>query len=139
MTNLHEALELGVLLQLILHALLGYRQVTNVDRVRQSELRSRVQEDIANALNYRRLLPLPYIDGLEQLTVAFTEVQHVAEDLVDKLVNLAWSDHWRVRGTQWPDVELCTRISVEARALCNCMYVQSRWYPSLEGIASLYG
>ena len=65
MTNLHEALKLGILLQLILHALLGYRQVTNVDRVRQSELRSRVQEDIANALNHRRLLPLPYIDGLE--------------------------------------------------------------------------
>ena len=95
-TDLDEALELGVLLQLVLHALLSERQVPNIVRVRHAELRGRVQEYVTNTLNHRCLFALAHVYGLEQPTVAFAQVEDIAEDFVYKFVDLDRSNDRRV-------------------------------------------
>ena len=96
MTDLNEALELGILLQLILHALLGKRQVPDIARIRHTELRSRVQEYVTDALDDRCLLALSHVYGLEQPAVAFAQVEDVTEDFVYKFVDLDRSNDRRV-------------------------------------------
>ena len=94
-TNLHEAFEFRILLHLVLHALLGDREVSYIDRVREAELSRSLEEDVPDSLDDRRLLALSHEDHFQKAAIAFAQVQHVAKDLVDELVNLTVTyDRW---------------------------------------------
>ena len=111
-TNLYETLEVGILFQLILHALLRNREMADISRICQPELRSGFEEYIANTVDNRCLLALPYKDNLEQVTVTFAKIEHVPEDLVHEFVDFAWSDDRWVGAAQRADKQLLAKLSI---------------------------
>ena len=111
-TNLHKALEISILLQLVLHALLRNWEMPDVGRICQPEFCGCFEEYIANTVNNRRLLPLPYEDDLEQVAVTFAKVEHIAKDFVHEFVNFTRSDDRRVSVAQRANEELCARLSI---------------------------
>ena len=85
--------------------------MADIDRVREPELRRRLEEDVADALYDRRLLALPHVNHLEKAAVAFAQIQDVAEHFVDELIELAESDDRRVLFAQRSDEELDANMS----------------------------
>ena len=90
----------------VLELLLCYGQVPHIRRVRSPELSRRVEEDIPDALDDRRLLALAYVHDLEETAVAFAQIEDVAEGLVDELVDLGGSDNWWRGGAKRADEQL---------------------------------
>lgn len=67
--------------------------MSNIDRIRQSKLSRRFEEDIPNPLNDRVLFSLTYIQNLQESPVAFSKVEDVSKDIVDEVVELVlWYD-----------------------------------------------
>lgn len=62
--------------------------MSNVCRIGYPEYGSSIQKDIANDLNNGCLLPLSYIQDLQQMAIALSEVENVSKDGVDKLIHV---------------------------------------------------
>lgn len=74
--------------------------MTDVYWIRPTELGSRGEEDIANFLDHRLLLPLTNVHVLQKSFVGLSEIQYVSEYIVDQRVEVLRGNDWRVGFTK---------------------------------------
>ncbi len=86
--------------------------MANVDRVCEAELCGGFEENVSDALHNWGLLPLPNVDHLQKAAVAFAQVQDVAEDFIDELVNFAQAYYGRVCGAERTDEQRLDSVQV---------------------------
>lgn len=80
--------------------------MSNVNRIRQPELGSGIDEHVPNPLYDWRLFPLSHVQDLQQPLVAFAKVENVAKDIFNKFFEEMTGNDWRIGLPQRSDEAL---------------------------------